>query len=67
MSFLLVRFNYLQDFVEQVFFPLQPFACLEEEVDSFAASVLEVLALALLDAFFLPNIVYLPYSRCFTL
>lgn len=58
MSFLLVRFNYLQDFAEVDFFELQHFDCFED-VASFDASALLFFALVLLllDAFFLPNIV----------
>lgn len=57
-DFYLVRSNYLQAFVD---FPPQHFVFFDAV--SFAASVLQQLASTDLQAFFLPNIVYLPYSR----
>ncbi len=60
-EFFIGQINYLQHFVEEVdFFPLQPLVFETEDVASFAASALEPLAHALLDAFFLPNIVIPP-------
>lgn len=58
----LARLNYLHAFAEPVvFLPLQPFVFV---ADSFAASTLHF-ASDFFDAFFLPNIVSLPYSRFF--